>query len=179
MKPQSGQHGLAKLPYGQGAIFGVVSYAMGYFITLLLVAATEQADNLMKLGGWVFYNAQFVDVTVSSGIRYNLVTGGGDLPQSVVDLPSFVYHVVPILMFMGGGYLLARTVHVHRPKDGVGSGATLALGAVVPAYLGTVMFETSNRAYSASPDLVGGIVLVGVVFPAISGAIGGFLSTQL
>jgi hypothetical protein len=173
------QQGMEKPPFVQGALFGAASFVVGYIVTLLLVVATEDSsDNLMEVVGFVYYNAQFTDVVASGGVSFNYVTGSGLMGASM-ELPSVVYHVVPILVLVAAGFLVAQQANAIEPVDGVKAGATLALGAVVLALLGTFLFKISQGGSSASPDLMTGVLLVGLAYPAIFGSLGGFLSTQL
>lgn len=178
------QQGMEEPPFVQGAIFGAVSFVVGYVLTLLLVVATEDStDNLIELVGWVYYNAQFTEVVTSGGgmeASLNYVTGSGTgMMQASMELPSIVYHLVPVVVLVAAGLLLAQQANALEPADGAMAGATLALGAVVLALVGTFLFEISQSGVSTSPDLVKSILLVGIGYPAIFGAVGGVLSTQL
>jgi hypothetical protein len=171
-------------PFVQGAIVGAVSFVVGYVITLTLVVATEDiSDNLMEVVGWIYYNAQFTDVVASGNgmeVSFNYVTGsGGGMTQVTTELPGIVYHLVPVVVLVAAGFIVAQQANAIEPMKGAMAGGTLTLGVLVLALLGTFLFETSQTGVSASPDLVMSILLVGILYPAVFGAIGGALSTQL
>ena len=79
----------------KSVVAGVGSFLVGYLVTLLLAVAVESNDftdgDAIELGGWLFYNAQFVDLEVSatggSGLgltsSFNIVTGDSFLGQVV------------------------------------------------------------------------------------------------
>lgn len=170
------QRGMDEPPLIEGAIFGAVSFVVGYIITALLVVLAEDVEeDLMQVSGWVYYNAQFVDVAGDGGSgSFNFVTDE-ILGQALLELPSIIYHLVPVVVLIGAGFLLAQQASAIEAKNGAIAGATLVLGCVVLALLGTVLFETN----STSPKLIPGILVVGILYPAIFGAIGGVLNTQL
>lgn len=179
------QQGMEEPPVVQGAIAGAASFVVGYLVTLVLFVATEDSsDNLMEVAGWVYYNAQFTEVVTGGGgmeVSVNFVTGsGGGMTQASTELPGIVYHLVPVVVLVGAGFVLAQQANAIEPTNGAIAGATLALGVVVLALIGTFVFQTSQSGgVSTSPDLVKSILLVGLAYPAIFGALGGALSTQL
>ena len=161
-----------------GAIFGVASFLVGYVTTLVVAAVGEDLDDLIEEAGWLYYNAQFADIELGGGEfgeffgidfdqEVNLITDNG------LDVPSIVYHLIPILVLTAAGFVLARRVGAREPPEGALAGAALVVGTVVMALLGTFLFEAQDT----SPVLVEGLLLVGVIFPGVFGAIGGVLST--
>lgn len=182
-------------PVKEGAIFGVASFIIGYIITLIIVALGESDDiseNLIEASGWLYYNAQFANLQVTaqagSGSRsssFNYLTDSTLFSESInaVSVPAVVYHLIPILVLVGAGVAVANYVGARELSDGAVAGATLALGTVLPALLGTIIFSVENSIFgltvSQSPALVPGVLLVGLLYPAVFGAIGGVISTQL
>jgi len=160
-----------------GAIFGVASFVVGYITTLVVVALGEDTDDLIEQAGWVYYNAQFADVEVDAGglfgveleQEFNLLTDNG------LDVPSIVYHLIPVVVLIAAGFVLARRVGARKPQEGALAGAALALGTVVMAVIGTFVFS----AQETSPVFVESLLLVGIVFPGVFGAVGGALSAIL
>lgn len=70
-----------------------------------------------------------------------------------VSVPTVAYHLIPVVA-------LADYVDARDFQEGTVAGATLAVGTVLPALLGTVLFsvETSNFAFiiEQGPVLVAG-----------------------
>lgn len=182
-------------PLKEGPIFGFASFVVGYLLTLIVVAvgeAEEITDNLIESAGWLYYNAQFADlqITASSGDQtqsetFNYLTDDSISGSSAdaVDVPAIVYHLLPILVLIGAGFLLARYVSARDASDGALAGSTLALGTVIPAVLGTVLFSVEGGgifgSFEVSPALTTGVLFVGLLYPAVFGAIGGVLGAKL
>ncbi len=182
-------------PVKEGAIFGVASFIVGYIVTLIVVAVGESdelSDNLVEAAGWLYYNAQFANLQVTAqaagGTRtstFNYLTDSMLFSESVnsVSVPAVVYHLIPIVVLVAAGVAVANYVGAREMSNGAIAGATLALGTVLPALLGTVLLSVENAAFgftlTQSPALVPGVLLVGLLYPAVFGAIGGVISTEL
>jgi hypothetical protein len=182
-------------PLKEGPIFGVASFVVGYILTLIVVVlgeAEEFTENLVEATGWIYYNAQFADVkiTASSGDQtrsetFNYLTDDTIFSSSAdaLDVPAVVYHLLPVLILIGAGFLLARYANARDASDGALAGSTLALGTVLPALLGTVLFSVEQAGFlgsvEVSPELFTGVLFVGLLFPAVFGAIGGVLGAKL
>jgi hypothetical protein len=173
-----------------GAIGGAVSFVVGYLLTLLVVAVIEAEDsseNLAEFAGHLYYNAQFVAVESSvdgGGVGFgaqmsevNYLTDGG--ASQTFDAPVILYHLIPVLVLFVGGYAIARSADARELQEGAIAGATVALGAVVLALVGTFVFSFNSGGVTTSPVLVEGVLLAGIVFPGLLGAAGGAVSTQV
>lgn len=170
-----------------GPILGLVASVFGYLLTALVVTLTEDdiGSDYFELVGWVYYNAQFVDVELSVGGQLsgaglggslNLVRGNGLFGGLVsLDAPAVLYHLLPVVALVLAGFLLSRLAGKTEPVSGAAAGVSLVVGALVFAVLGTVLFETSDMGTSIGPPLVEGAVIVGVVYPLVCGALGGAL----
>ncbi|WP_436935261.1 transporter [Halovenus marina] len=168
--------GTDEIPYVQGAIYGAVAFVIGYLITLVVVSTQEAealTEELVEASGWLYYNAQFVDVE-AAGSTFNYLSS--DLVQ--LEAPTILYRLIPVVVLLGAGFALANQVNVREPQEGALAGATIALGTVVLAIVGTFVFEISQGGSSAGPPLVNSVLLVGLVFPAVLGGLGGVLATQ-
>jgi hypothetical protein len=182
-------------PLKEGALFGFASFLVGYILTLIVVAVGEADDfseDLIEAAGWIYYNAQFADLefTTSAGeetrsTTFNYLTDDTLFDGSVesMDVPTVIYHLIPVIVLIGAGLLLARYVDARELSDGALAGGTLVLGTVVPALLGTVLFSVEEGFFGGSlevsPALVDGLLFVGVLFPAVFGAIGGVIGSRL
>jgi hypothetical protein len=182
-------------PVKEGAIFGFASFVAGYIVTLIVVAlgeSDELSNNLAEAAGLLYYNAQFasLDATaqIGGGTRtssFNLLTDSTLFGATVEgpSVPSVVYHLIPILVLVAAGVAVANYVGAQERSDGAVAGATLAVGTVLPALLGTVFFSLEFAglfgSLTFSPALVPGVLLAGLFYPAVFGAIGGAISTEL
>lgn len=198
IRPQ--QVGPVEVPVVTGAIAGALSVVTGYLVTLVVVAIAESDsifDDLLASAGWVYYNAQFVNAELvierdeDAGVledffaglaehEFNLVTGDGATAE-MVDLaaPALLYHLIPVVAFLVAGFVVARRVGAVDGVQGAVAGASLVLGAVVVALLGTFVFTLSDNGAAISPLFLEGVVLAGIAYPGLLGALGGFLSTQV
>jgi hypothetical protein len=162
----------------------------------MIVAAAEAndfTDDLVEAAGWIYYNAQLADVKISipqsnddaipdivfdRTINYvtdNQVSDGG----FTLEMPSVVYHLIPLLSLVLFGFLLARYVGVQTTQDGALAGGTVILGSVPLTLIGVFLFSAEFDGVELSPVLLESILFVGVLFPLIFGAIGGAISAQL
>lgn len=170
------------IPVIKGGIYGAVSFIIGYVITgfvWVLIEVEELGGNVVETVGHLYYNAQFTDIEISGGPSnlqtVNYVTGHN---TTAVEAPSIVYRLIPVLVPIVCGFLLARSVGTRTTRDGARAGASLVVGTVPLALLGTSVFTIEGDVVASLP-LVDSLLLVGILFPLIFGVIGGVLSTQL
>lgn len=186
MSVQYRQSAVRRYAVLRGAIYGGVSSVVGYLLTLGIVVVTESGgvkEYLLEGAGWLYFNAQFASLELSFGPspdleigveRYNLVTG--DTPSQVgagIDSPALLYHLVPVIVFFLAGFLLVQHVGAHSFKEGALYGGTLALGAIVFAVAGSIVFSAGFSGLSLSPATDESVIFAGILFPAVFGAIGG------
>lgn len=182
---------------GVGAAIGAGAFVVNYVLMYLFVTidGLESSEDSWKLVGQILYNAQFVPSELSSGgqsITMNFVTKSSSnafmeaaVKQSELGstIPSVVYHIVPILVLLAAGIVAARSAAGQLDTaSGAAAGASIAVGTVVLAIVGTFVFEvsgTSAASGSMAPQLVMGVLLVGIVIPAVAGAIGGAVSAEM
>lgn len=185
--------GLGSLPIKQGAVFGAVAYVVGYVLTYVLFQVDSELEVDRALGeasaggfeavGWVFYNSHFVDIEITAGAA----GVGGSQTVSVLSagstsIPELVYYLVPIAALFLSGSLLGQTLRAADAEEALKAGLTLVAGYLPLTVLGTFLFEVSveqevfgeTASYSAGPDLVPALILMGIAFPAILGAIGSY-----
>ncbi|PSP17496.1 transporter, partial [Halobacteriales archaeon QH_10_67_13] len=137
---------------------------------------------LIEGSGWVFYNAQFVDVEFSAGGQSesaNYVTGGA----ANLDVPAIVYHLIPVVLLVLAGIVVARQAGAVEIGEGAMAGATLVAGVAVLALVGSFVFTISQSAFGSTvetgPPLVQSLLFVGVGYPVVLGAVGGAIGSQL
>jgi len=189
------------VPLVRGGVAGLAAYVVGFILTFALIRIDgdlERGDFLEQVGassvdfaGWVFYNAHFVDISVSSDIPFLSGQDSGSLlSDSPTQLPEFVYYLVPIVVLILAGFAVARLSPVSSLADGAVAGATILLGYLPLTVVGTVLFAASEQvgggsggfqiesSVSVSVETGPAIILAGLVFPAVLGAIGGVIASQ-
>lgn len=175
-----------------GATGGVAAYVLGY----LIVYATQRgrigeqlrgfnfvADLIggdpipaWKAVGWVFYNAHFVATEVPNplgGVRVeNFIASadGGSL--------TAMYLVPPVLL-LAVGLLAGRLANATEPTDGALAGGLVVAGYLPLAIVGLIAFGYSIGDGTIAPVLPTGLLLAGVVYPGVFGAIGGAVASLL
>ncbi|MFC4540529.1 hypothetical protein ACFO5R_01150 [Halosolutus amylolyticus] len=167
---------------------GVLAAAIGYLLTYVLIAgevAEEFGDGIAewKAVAWYFYNAHMVDVEASGAIGG---LGGTDTVDFIAQSSSTsatVLYLVPPLVLVGVGAILAYQWDVRDLGAAVVAGAPVAIGYAVVAGLGAIVAESSaERTFfgieasgSIAPDLVPAIVLAGILYPLVFATAGAVL----
>jgi len=184
------RHGhLDRVPVFAGLVAGQVAWALGYLLTFAVtwsgdheaILETALGDaplpELYQTVGWVFYSAHGAWITiepVARGDQVSLFTVG------LVGSDGFspVLYVVPAVLLLAAGALVAVRTDVERPREGLVTGL-----AVVPGYLAltvagklaTTTVWSMGPGGTASPAAVG-VLLAGVLYPAVcAGAAGGLV----
>jgi hypothetical protein len=159
-----------------GLLVGALAYAAGYAVTLALVVTVDSdyvsADTVAN-AGQLFYNAMFVDLErPRGGARVNTLTD----PQlsGVFALPTVVYHLIPVAVFVAGGVAVVRLLDTEEPLDAAGVGASLVFGTVFLALLAPLVFASD----AGRPAFLPSLALAGVIYPGVCGAIGGVVGSQ-
>jgi len=176
----------AGLGLGAGAVAGVVAYAVGYVVTYLWQSSgvRDQLETFnavldlfggdpiptWKAVGWLFYNAHGVPFTVPS-------LGEGQTTRSLVadGEASMLLYLVPVVALVLAGFVLARYANATDLAAGAQRGAMVVAGYVVLAVAGLFVFEYAAGGSAIHPTYALGVLLAGVVFPAVFGALGGAL----
>ena len=168
----------------QGAIYGGLAFIAGYILTVLLLVIDSEfefgnEDHLFELVGMIFFNGHFVDAETSAAgysESVNLLSDGS------TQLPELTYTLVPAVVLFLAGYRLARSsaTQTTTADEGATLGASVVIGYLPLVALGTVVFEVSEETFgetfSVAPEMGSALVLAGVLFPVVLGALGGYLS---
>ncbi|QHS16620.1 hypothetical protein [Halopenitus persicus] len=172
-----------RLPLVPGAVAGAGAYLLGYLLTYLWQgsAVEEQLQGINVIAdllggepiavwqgvGWLFYNAHFVRTRaegVIGGTRsWNAIAAADDGTLTLL-------YLVPVLLLVAVGALLARVATAETPGDGAIAGTAAVVGYLPPAVVGAVVFTYDG---SVAPDLVTAVLLAGIAYPVVLGAIGG------
>ncbi|WP_338741270.1 transporter [Haloplanus salilacus] len=181
------------LPLVEGFVAGAAAWVVGYVLTAVVVLARLENSELGELSngvdgggssidlvGWVFFNGHFVETVVEA----DFLGFGGSSTTSFVGGDGFtpLLYLVPVALLVGSGLAVGRSRGVTDTTEGAVTGVL-----VVPPYLalsaiGAVLFRVSNEALGASfggrPELLPAVLLAGVVFPSVFGALGGIIAAN-
>lgn len=179
------------LPLKEGAIAGAAAWIAGYVLTALIVLVRIEDSELGDIAdsagdsasgvdfvGWVFFNGHVVDTVIEGSV----LGFGGSSAVSFVGGDGFtpLLYLIPVALLVGAGLAVGRFHGVTEVGDGAIVGAL-----VVPPYLalsvvGAVVFRVSAAGggvqFSGHPELLPAVLVAGVVFPAVCGAIGGIVA---
>ncbi|TYT60742.1 hypothetical protein [Natrialba swarupiae] len=167
---------------------GVLTAAVGYLITYLAVASEVHESlggNVAEWKGvaWYYYNAHAVDVHASGEIgsfgraeTVNFITESGATSTTVL-------YLVPPLVLIGAGGLLASHLEARDLGEAVVVGAPVTVGYVVVMGLGAVVTETSSEATflgieasgTMGPAVVPAVLLAGILYPLLFATVGATL----
>jgi len=166
------------LPLVKGALYGAGSYVLGYVVFLALVLGVESdfsqdIEDPIEITGWFYHNAQFVDVELPNSETINYLNN--DFVTEALTVPTILYRAVPVVLLVGAGYLLVKNLAVRTQAAGAKAGATIAVGVAILTIIGTFVFSVSEGGESAQPQLVTSVLIMGVIYPVVFGAIGGYL----
>lgn len=181
----------------QSALAGVVAYLAGYLLTglFVLVDGVDFSGEAawVNVVGWVFYAAHTVRLRLTGAAGDSAATGtvdvfewGSGLTNLTAAVPEILYLAAPVVVLVVAAGALVRRV----PDAGASAGTAAALGASVLvsylplAVLGQVLFSHTETGFGGAtsltigPDLLTSLFVVGVVYPAVCGAVGGVLAQQ-
>lgn len=183
--------GSARLGYG--AVAGALAFIVNYLIAFVLWSATsfpETFEGALRelvtgqvqdwvFAGWLLYGAHFVDIvtTVSLGPASPEVTTNAvsAVSQSTTDI---LFLTVPAILVVAG-VALARSHGAQSTSDGLITGAAAALGYFPLVAIGVFVFATSGSVGEAQPAFASAVLLAGIVYPTVFGALGGLLATVI
>lgn len=182
-----------------GSVLGMSAYLVNYAAIYLLLridgadwsvfwnpSISSSESNLMaKFAGQTLYNAHFAATRVVDDIGSaelnNYVTNPalrGDIASTV---PVAVYLLVPVLVLVLAGSLLS----FWRGGSSSRLRAATAGVSIVPGYLFLTIVGVRKFTIGATYTVTGpnnqlpAIVLVGILYPLVWGAIGGVIASEL
>lgn len=171
-----------RLPLGLGTAVGALAFLFGYVATWIL--AGTKAANLTTGGSvpdwkvllWLFYDSHFVG-THTPEVRGpgGGLWGGGELIDTVGAINAEYLFAVPIVLLLIAGATVAARTGVTTLRDGLEAGLTITIGYLLVAIL--ALFPASAGGIAPSP--VRAIMIAGIVYPVVFGAIGGFTAAFL
>lgn len=174
-------------PVVLGAVSGIIAWVLGYTFTFLAVGtdvqdsaaqqfieAVDGEPATYEMVGWVFYNAHFVDtiytdVALIGSFTTNAI--GGD------DGFTAVLYLIPVGLLLAGGLAVATYHRVDDVQAGLTAGLTLVPGYLVLSIVGLFLFEVSLGGASANPQQLEGVLITGLIYPAIFAGVGGLVAS--
>lgn len=161
----------------EGILAGAVSFVCGLAATGLLL----QLDSNWRLGGGIerigedigrvfFSSHYFVDIQTPQG-DLNYIT---DLDPGP-DISVAVYFLIPVILLIAGGYLLAKGARAADPEGAVLAGASVAIGYLPLVLVGTQVFSGESFGETVEPVFVDSLLFAGILYPVLFGAVGGYL----
>lgn len=168
-----------RVPLGIGAAAGALAWILGYLLTYAVIAGRIEAFQGSFLGriaelfglevptwtvvGWVFYNAHFVNTAAGGGTGSAIGGDGGFTP---------LLYVVPPLLLFAAGLAVGRASGAVDAANSALDGATVVVGYLPLSVVGVFLFEATVAGTAVGPSLAPGVLLAGVLYPAVFGAAG-------
>lgn len=123
--------------------------------------------------GWLFYNAH--------GVETNIPVLGRTVDQNFVAVEGSlsVLYLVPPLLLVAAGVGTAWLAEVEAPDSSAIVGALVVGGYLPLSAIGIVAFGHAVGEGTMAPEAVLGVLLAGIVYPLVFGAIGGVLGGRL
>jgi hypothetical protein len=190
---------LGETPWVTAVLVGLAAFAVGLLVTFGLGLVEDslndeydidelgdEADSpgVARLAGWLFYNAQFVDIDTDGETA--LETGSVDLLAEADErgglvVPVPVWRLIPVVVLVVAGAAFAAWT---LPEGATGTrgakrGATVVTGYALAAALGAVLFAGTLEGARAAPALPDAVLLAGLAYPLTLGALGGYLAARL
>lgn len=172
------------LPIARGAVGGVAAYVVGYLLTYVWHSDTAremlrginffleffggEPIATWKAVGWLFYNAHFVAVTHPTFGR-----GQGQTNFIASGDVSVLLYAVPLVLVLVAAAVIAYTSDAEAPAAGGLAGSLVVVGYLPLALIGVLVFRATRDGATIAIDPVTGILLAGIVYPVVVGAIGG------
>jgi len=173
-----------------GFNMGMGAYLLGYVATYVLLAIeagrslndylTPNSKFVYEPVGWIFYGAHTVPVSSSNldgSENVNYLLNAHDALGMAI--PTVIYYAVPVAVLGLAGYLAARRVDARRQVTGILAGASVVFGYFVLAYFGAYFFEVMiGRNQYVKPDVTTSLLVIGLAYPIVFGAIGGSIAVS-
>lgn len=137
-----------------------------------IVASIADSVPAWKAAGYVFFNGHMVDLTSET------VLGDGALDLIALAEGSLLVlaYLVPPVVLVVAGYVLASNANVAGTSQAAVAGALVAVGyAVLAVVLALVVSHDAGRT-TLFVDVPSALVFAGVVYPVVFGAIGGVVA---
>jgi hypothetical protein len=137
-----------------------------------VIGALRDSVPAWKNAGYLLFNAQFVELTYAGTFAESTF--------AVIDLASgsllALAYVVPPLALLAAGYVVASSPTVRGLGQSAAAGALVAIGQLALVVVGALAFAAEGDGASLSVSLPNAVILAGIVYPVVFGAIGGVVA---
>jgi hypothetical protein len=161
------------LPFVTGAVAGTGAWVLNYLFVYVITSGDIRNSVLgqfteiptWKIVGWVFYNAHYVDTIYDVPI----FGGAGNAIGGEDGFTVLLFVVVPVVLLIAG-LAVGRYAGVDDldATNAALAGATLVPGYALLSVVGVFAFASER----VTPDVVTGILLAGLLYPLVFGALG-------
>ncbi|AGB14814.1 hypothetical protein Halru_0162 [Halovivax ruber XH-70] len=170
---------------------GVLVAAIGYLLTTLLIRdeVKENLENFAEWKGtaWYYFNAHFVELERSGSVGGISGTDTINLISESGSANADLLYVIPPVVLLFAGALLAYRLDVRDLGGAVVTGAPVALGYSVVMSLGALVTESSSQGAvfgvewggSMAPVLLPAVVLAGILYPLVFATAGAVITSAL
>ena len=190
----------SRIPWKIALVAGIIAFVVVFGLVAVLIEVElmledddiavedDEADVGEEPGfiterGWAFFSAHFVDVEGTA----QTVFGDVDVTLDILDewlesLPALLFYLVPILGLIAAGFAVVRReiASVQSEQDSVLFGASIVTGYLPLVLLGILLFtwevDDGEAMLSYEVQFLEGLLLAGILFPLIFGAIGGYMA---
>ncbi|MFP8956326.1 hypothetical protein ACLI4Y_06325 [Natrialbaceae archaeon A-CW3] len=186
-----------KLP----TIAGIVAFLGGFLVTYVLKGSDVSGELAEEWNGgaeevgepstfeavsWLFFEAHQVSIEMSGSWGDESFTE----PAEIQELAAWdgYLQLIPIIAIVAVAFVFVKNyTQTASAEEGAKQGAMIAAGyalaAVVIAYTGTFSESMTDDlvgtvSMSIGPDLVEAVLLAGLVYPAVGGALGGYFGHE-
>ena len=179
-----------KRSVGAGFVAGLAAFLVGYLLTFLwrgraIERSIEPLEALLSLFeaepigawrvvGWLYYGGHFVDTRVTAEFGPFETAVYLDLVREGAGTLETLYLVPPVLLLIAGA-IVAAGLHATDLPTGAILGASIVVGYLIAVLAGLVVFAHEGT----RPDPLPAIVIAGVLYPVLFGAVGGSLGTVI
>ncbi|PGF16159.1 hypothetical protein CP556_08540 [Natrinema sp. CBA1119] len=164
---------------------GVLAAAIGYLLTYLLIGSDvrEAFDGdvaTWKGVAWYFYSGHLVDIEASGSFGPFGGTGTMNLIAESSAANADLLYLIPPLVLLGAGALLALRLNATDFGEAVAVGAPVTVGYAIVMGIGALVAETSAEGtvfgFSVEPALVPAVLLGGILYPLVFATSGAALA---
>lgn len=176
----------SSVPVGAGTVAGLVTALSGYLVlflvhgdrlersfaginTLLELLGTDGIA-AWKVAGWLYFNLHHTPISVSvsgrSRVTHTLVGGDG---------ASALWYLLPPILLVLAGAVVARYADARDVRSGALAGVSIVPAVLLAALVGGLATRATVGDATVGPELATGVLLAGLVYPAVLGGVGGVL----
>ena len=195
-RPGTGGDSLVdEIPWKRALMYGIVAFAVGIVLVTGLVfiegalddspdesgdvESDEDEPGVLTVMGWLYFSTQFVDIEASGAFGSETFDMLAFLTEDG-SIPELVWRLAPVLALVAAGYLLAsRELDADAtPEEGAKMGAYVTVGYLLAVVFGSQLFTFTDTGAGESVGVAfsQAVLLSGLLYPVLFGAIGGYLA---